>query len=128
MWIGVALSSLGKPEEALPHYRCASELCGRLPHFEAMRATALVPLGRVEEARSILEYLKTRPGRDYVDPYSIFSITLMLDGLDRALPHLEEMVEVRSLFLPYLRGIPRFRALWVDPRFRGAMERVWPSD
>jgi TolB-like protein/Flp pilus assembly protein TadD len=125
MWLGLAHMMCGRPEAALEHYDWAVERSGGMAHFEALRATALVALGRAAEARAILDDLHTRSRRGYVDPYSIFTVTLLLDGPAAALPHLEEMLEARSLFLPYLRGIPRFRALRQHPRFREVIDRVW---
>ena len=127
MWLGLAHVSSGSAAAALPHYDRAVQLSGGLPHFEALRATALASLGRGEEARTVLETLRERSSREYVDPYSFFSVTLVLDGFEAAAPHLEEMLEERSLFLPYLRGIPRFAALRAHPRFSAVMDRVWPT-
>jgi TolB-like protein/Tfp pilus assembly protein PilF len=127
MWLGLALASSGQPGRALPHYERAEELTGGLPHFAALRATALVALGREDEARATRWELVARSRAEYVDPYSTFVITLVLDGFEAAVPYLEQMIEARSIFLPYLRAIPRFRALQADPRFRRVMDRVWPG-
>jgi TolB-like protein/Tfp pilus assembly protein PilF len=126
VWLGLAYVSTGRPDAALHQYERAVEITGGLPHFEARRATALVPLGRAKEARGVLEALKERARREYVDPYSLFSVTLVTEGLEGAMPHLDEMLEVRSLFLPYLRAIPRFQDLRSHPAFQRVMERTWP--
>lgn len=128
MWLGLAHVFSGAPGAALAEYDLAVELSGGLPHFLALRATALAALGRVEEARRIRAEIEDASRTRWVDPYSLFSADLVLSGPEAAIPHLQEMVEARSIFLPYLRGIPRFRPLRDHPRFREAMDRVWGGE
>jgi TolB-like protein/Tfp pilus assembly protein PilF len=125
MWLGLAHVSCGAPGEALVEYEHAVELSGGLPHFRALRATALVALGRRDEACRIRHELDAESRRGWVDPYSLFSLDLVLEGPDAAVPQLERMLEARSVFLPYLRAIPRFRPLHGYPPFRKMLERVW---
>jgi len=127
LWLGYAYSYCDKPEAALPHHDAAVELSGHLPHFEAIRAVNLVRLGRVDEARAVLEDLEARSRHEYVDPYASFAITIALDGMDAAAPYLEDALEGRSFFLPYLCASPRFRPLHQDPRFAAVVEKVFPG-
>jgi tetratricopeptide (TPR) repeat protein len=127
LWIGTSHFLMDEPELALPSFEEAAALSGNLPFFESMRGFGLAVLGRREEAREALEGLKARSRAEYVDPYNLFQVTAALEGLEDALPYLEEAVEVRSGFLPYLGVIPPYRPLHDHPRFRAVLERVWPG-
>jgi adenylate cyclase len=84
--------------------------------------------GDTEQARQILDELLTRATDEFVDPYFLFAICLLVDGFDAAVPYLEQTVERRSVFVGYLRAAPRYRELRSDPRFMNALRAVWPDD
>jgi len=84
--------------------------------------------GDTEQARQILEELHARATDEYVDPYFLFAVCLLVDGFDAALPYLEQTVERRSVFVGYLRATPRHKQLRSDPRFLNALRTVWPDD
>ncbi len=84
--------------------------------------------GETEQARQIQEELRTRAREEYVDPYFPFALCMAIDGFDAAFPHLERIVEVRSLFVGFLRVVPRFRGLRSEPRFMNVLRTVWPDD
>ena len=84
--------------------------------------------GDKEQARQILDELRARATDEYVDPYFLFAICLLVDGFDAAVPYLEQTVERRSVFVGYLRAVPRYKPLRSDPRFMKALRTVWPDD
>jgi TolB-like protein/Tfp pilus assembly protein PilF len=84
--------------------------------------------GETEQARQILEELRSRVPDEYVDPYWFFSLYGLIDGFDAAVPYLEQMIETRSVMVCYLRVVPRFRQFRSDPRFMNALRTVWPDD
>jgi TolB-like protein len=84
--------------------------------------------GDTEQARQVFEELRSRATDEYVDPYFLFAIRLLLDGFDAALPYLEQTVEKRSVFVGYLRAAPRHKQLRSDPRFMNALRTIWPGD
>lgn len=127
LWLGYAYGYDNRPEEALVQYEAGAELTGHLPHFDAFHGMGLAQIGRAEEARAILRELGARSRDEYVDPYATFAIRLALDGWEAAAPYLEQMVDVRSFFLPYVLGAPRFRPLHGDPRFQAVREKVFPG-
>jgi len=127
LWIGTSHFLLDELELALPNFEKAVRLSGALPFFESMRGFGLAVLGRRKEASEVLEDLKARAKAEYVDPYNLFQLTAALDGVETALPYLEEALEVRSFFLAYLGVLPPYRALHTHPRFRAVLNRVWPS-
>ena len=127
LWTGTSHFLLNEPEEALPSFEKAAQLSGGLPFFESMRGLGLAVLGLREEARTVLEGLKTRSLSEYVDPYNLFQVTAALDGLEDALPYLEEALEVRSFFLPYLGVLPPYKSFHNHPRFRAVLDKIWPG-
>jgi adenylate cyclase len=84
--------------------------------------------GDKEQARQILEELRARAPDEYVDPYFLFAVCLLVDGFDAAVPYLEQTVERRSVFVGYLRATTRYRVLRSDPRFMNALRAIWPDD
>ena len=48
------------------------------------------------------------------------------DG-ERALDYLEQALADRDTMLPGIRGVPRFRALYGDPRFGTVFQEVFPG-
>lgn len=127
LWLGLSHLYVSEPESALSHFETAVELSGPLPFFESVRGVGLAAVGRVAEAREVLEDLEARSRSEYVDPYNLFNLTVSLDGFDAAAPYLDEALQARSFFLPYLGVIPRYRPLHSDPRFRAVLDTVWPG-
>ncbi|MCK5652653.1 MAG: tetratricopeptide repeat protein, partial [Gemmatimonadetes bacterium] len=127
LWLGISHLYVNEPESALPHFETAVELSGPLPFFDSTRGIGLAAVGRVAEAREVLEDLEARSRSEYVDPFNLFNLTASLDGFDAAAPHLDEALEARSFFLPYLGVIPRYRPLHSEPRFRAVLNTVWPG-
>jgi TolB-like protein/Flp pilus assembly protein TadD len=84
--------------------------------------------GETQQARQILEELRSRAAHEYVDPYYLFTLSLPIDGFDAAFPYLEQMLEVRSVLVGFLRIAPRFKELRSEPRFLNALRTIWPDD
>jgi serine/threonine-protein kinase len=126
-WLGIACMYAGEPEAGLRHAEAAHALSSDIPFIEAIRGILLVGTDRMAEAREVLEDLKASARNKYVDPYNLFTLTVALDGFDAAVPYLDEAVEVRSFFVPYLGVTRRFRPFHSVPRFRGILDRVHPG-
>ena len=127
LWLAIACSYAGEPEAGLRHAETAHALASDIPFIDAIRGMILVRADRAAEARDVLEDLKASARNKYVDPYNLFSLTVSLDGFDAAAPYLDEAVEVRSLFVPYLGVTPRWRPLHSVPRFRAVLDKVHPG-
>ncbi|MGD8698752.1 MAG: FlgO family outer membrane protein [Gemmatimonadales bacterium] len=84
--------------------------------------------GDTEQAQRIFEELRARGTDEYVDPYFLFAVCLLVHGYDAAIPYLEQAVERRSVLVGYLRATTRYRELRSDPRFMSALRTVWPDD
>lgn len=75
-----------------------------------------------------MEELRSRAREEYVDPYCLFTLCFAIDGLDAAVPYLERTLDTRSVFVTFLRVVPRYREIRSDPRFLNALRTVWPDD
>ena len=84
----------------------------------------LAASGRRDEARRILDQLKTRAAQAYVPPSNLALVHLGLGEHDQALDRLEEAVEARDLLLTFLTAEPRWADLAGHPRFTALLGKV----
>lgn len=126
-WLGLVHSMADRPQEALGHFVAAAEHGGSSPQSDAYQITALALVGRREDATVLLSELQARSAREYVDPYLLFMGSLYVEGFEAAASYIDDMVEARSFYLPYLLSSPRFRPLLADRRLRDLADRVFPG-
>jgi serine/threonine-protein kinase len=127
-WRGLGHLYAGNLREAASDLDEAIAMVGRLPVPVAVRGVVHAVSGESERAQQILEELRSRAKKEYVDPYCLFTLCLAIDGFDAAFPYLEQTLDTRSVFASYLRVIPRFRELRSEPRFMNALRTIWPDD
>jgi tetratricopeptide (TPR) repeat protein len=113
----------GKDREALLAFDRATELGGSLI-VRAAAGYTLAASGRRDEARAILDQLKTRAAQAYVPPSNLALVHLALGEHDEALDRLEEAVEARDLLLTFLTVEPRWAALAGHSRFTALLGKV----
>jgi tetratricopeptide (TPR) repeat protein len=123
LWRAVALERLSRYTEAETAFRRTLALFGggSLPAFESFLSHLLAVVGRVEEARAMLEQLENLAQKEYVEPYGLALIYLGLGEQEQALGKLEQAVEMRSVYatlqflsdsrLDGLRSTPGFQQL-----------------
>ncbi|UCC71943.1 MAG: tetratricopeptide repeat protein [Gemmatimonadota bacterium] len=128
LWRGICQLYSENLGEAANDFEQAISLVGRLPVAIMFRGLVHAFGGETERARQILEELRARAKEEYVDPYFLFSLCHSIDGFDAALPYLEQMLEVRSRHVTYLRVAPRYRELRSEPRFVNVLRTIWPDD
>lgn len=128
MWRGLCHLYAGDLRTAANDLDAVISMVGRLPVGVALRGTVDAYSDEPEQARRLLEELRSRAREEYVDPYCLFTLSHAIDGFEAALPHLEQMLDTRSIFVSYLRIVPRYRELRSDPRFLSALRRIWPDD
>ncbi|MBI3418085.1 MAG: protein kinase [Verrucomicrobia bacterium] len=88
-------------------------------------AHALAEAGRHEEARKILEDLRTRTKQgQYVSPFEIGLIHAALRENENAFAKLNEAFDERSGWMAYLNVEPRLKPLRDDPRFKELVKKV----
>ena len=128
LWRGLCHLYAGDPGAAASDLDELISIVGPLPFAVALRGVVHAYAGETARARQIFEELEVRASEEYVDPYCFFTLCGATDGLDAAFPHLEQMLDTRSIFVTYLRVTPRYREYRSDPRFLNALRTVWPDD
>jgi len=109
--------------EALASFDRATELGGSLV-VRAAAGHTLAVSGRRDEARAILEQLKSRTAQAYVPASNLALVHLGLGEHDEALDRLEAALEARDLLLTFLTVEPRWAALAGHPRFTALLGKV----
>ena len=109
--------------EALQAFKAASDLGGPLV-VTANAGYTLAVGGRRDEARTVLEQLKTRATQGYVPASDLALVHLGLGEYNQALERLEEAVEARDMLLTFLTVEPRWAGLASHPRFTAVLSQV----
>ena len=113
----------GMHREALLAFDRASERGGSLV-VKATAAYTLARIGRRDEARAILDQLRTRAAQAYVPPSNLALVHLGLGEHEAALDRLEQAVEARDMLVTFLAVEPRWRSLAGHPRFTSLLAKV----
>ena len=122
---GMALSALGRHEEAIAVHRQAVQMTGgRYSYYAALLGNALAQGGRVDEARTIQRELEERATREYVPPFDRALVLVGLGEDDAALDALERALQERNAFLWARIYFPQLRRLAHLPRFRAIADRL----
>jgi tetratricopeptide (TPR) repeat protein len=120
---GVALSALGRYEEAVAAYETAIEKGGRTSRLLGYLGHALGLAGREEEAQDVLDELHGRKADlQYVPPYFEALVLLGLGRKEDTLRRLEEALQARDTMIRDLGVDPPWWPLRSAPRF-GALLR-----
>jgi serine/threonine protein kinase/tetratricopeptide (TPR) repeat protein len=122
---GIALSALGRHEEAAGAHRAAVDVTGgRYSHYLALLGASLALGGKDDEARALLAELEARGAREYLPPYDRAVVLTALGEHDAALTALEQAYEQRNAFLWARIHFPSFEPLAAMPRYRTLVERL----
>ena len=122
---GIALTGLGRHDEAIAAHRKAVEVTGgRYSHYSALLGGALAEAGQTEEARAILADLDARSEREYIPPYDRAVVLAGLGADEAALDALEKAYQERNALLWARIYFPHFRKLSEAPRFRALADRL----
>ncbi len=110
-------------QEALDAFDKATGLGGSLV-TRASAAYTLAASGRRDEARVILNQLKSRASQTYVPPSNLALVHLGLGEHDEALDWLEKAYEARDMLLTFLIVEPRWTDLTGHPRFAPLLKKI----
>jgi TolB-like protein/Flp pilus assembly protein TadD len=113
----------GMDREALLAFKNATDLGASLV-VTATAGYTMAVSGRRDDARMILDQLKTRAAQGYVPASNLALVHLGLGERDQALDRLEEAVEARDMLLTFLTAEPRWAGLADHPRFAAVLEHV----
>lgn len=124
-YLGVGYEQTGKQREAISEYQKAVELSGGDQDAMAGLAHAYVDIGKVPEARKILQDLERKSKDSYVSPYILAVVYAGLGDKKNAFLFLEKAYQERSLEISWsLQVDPRFDNLRSDARFQALLERI----
>jgi tetratricopeptide (TPR) repeat protein len=127
IYYGMALELSGDPTHALDEYRTASLFMQQLPWAVSLEAACLAKTGRVNDARRILDDLKSRRRTEYVDPYALARIQLALGSPDEAFDALSQAVADDVGYLHTIAVDPLVEGFRRDPRFNSLL-RQWQRE
>ena len=119
---GVVRIALGHPEEAIAALERVSAATQRGGHYHAVLGWALAAAGRVEEAKSVLHALRTRPRP--APPIVAEAWLLASLGESGAAFEVLERAAAESQAVMAFPGMPGFDPLRGDPRFAVVMEKL----
>ena len=114
----------GMHNEAIASFQKAVSLSPSRTFALAGLAVAYAKAGKRNEAQKILEELKERSKREYIEPQNIAIIYAALGEKDEAFAWLEKSYEMRSDVLLYLKVGPNFDDFRNDPRYAELVQRV----
>jgi eukaryotic-like serine/threonine-protein kinase len=92
--------------------------------FLGSKGFALARLGRAEEARAVLEELRSESGQTYVSPYHEATILLGLGEKNEAMNRLDAAIPRRDFMLTYLGVLHIWDELRDSERFRQILSQV----
>jgi DNA-binding winged helix-turn-helix (wHTH) protein/Tfp pilus assembly protein PilF len=122
--LGLASASAGRAADAVRACRTAADLSQRSSLTLAALGSALAAAGDTGSARSILAELGTRFPAPRAPHVRLALVHAGLNDREAALVALEQAVEDRSRFVPFLGVWPAFAMLGSEPRFERLLERI----
>lgn len=114
----------GQPEQALASARRAEALADGSSQSTAFAGALLARMGRVDEARAMLQGLVALGRQRYVAPTSLAEVHAALGESGPALDALERAYAVRDARLVTLKVDERWAALRREPRFVALLRRM----
>jgi DNA-binding winged helix-turn-helix (wHTH) protein/Flp pilus assembly protein TadD len=117
----------GRFAEAVDAAKQAQTLAGGNFMPQAVGSCALAKLGKVEEARAILNELLQASSLRYIPPYYFALMYNSLRDQEQTLAWLERGIEDRDPKMTFLQVDPRWKNLSGTPGFADIVRRVGPS-
>jgi TolB-like protein/Flp pilus assembly protein TadD len=132
-WIGLiqlgqAYEQLGESELALEALNKAGRFSGGNSKAISLRGYLFAKLGRVNEAREVLNTLEAMARERYIPPYALALVHAGLGEREKALGWLERAVEVRDVHMCFPPIDPKWDAFRSDPRFQALLKRCGFSE
>jgi serine/threonine-protein kinase len=121
--LSLAYEQLGKFEEAVAEAE-AAQAAEDVPLVIAQLGGAYALAGRKDEARAIIETLKTQANERYVSPFEIATVYSDLDETELALEWFEKALAERASWMVFLKTTPKFDRLRASPGYSALLKRV----
>ena len=122
--IGQVYEQKGMYEAAIAELNKARPLSGDWSFIVAELGCAYARSGQKTKAEQVLDDLKARAMREFIDPGLIALIYIDLGETDQAFAWLEKVYEERSSWIVWLQVEPKFDRLRSDPRFATLLKKV----
>lgn len=122
--LGNNLLALGHPEKAIAAFQKFDQM---LPDFALAKyqlCFALVAANRRDEAREVLEEVKTLAAKTYVKPFFLAMAHAALDERDEAFAYFEESFDEDEPWMLWFGTEPQLDGLHDDARFVRLLERM----
>jgi eukaryotic-like serine/threonine-protein kinase len=111
-------------QESLAELKRARTIDVSWSYLIAELGYAYAASGERSEAERIIEQLKERAAREYIDAILIAYIYVGLGQKDQAFAWLEKAYQERSGLMPWLKGEPKWDPLRGDARFADLLRRI----
>jgi tetratricopeptide (TPR) repeat protein len=112
-----AFERKGMHNEALAAFEQERSFAGDTPTTHAKRAHVLAAIGKVDEARAIVEDLVAKRSENWVTAYEIAIIYCLLGEPDQAFKWLAQAEREHAVGFTFVRVDPHLANLRSDPRF-----------
>jgi len=132
-WIGLiqlgqAYEQLGESELALVALNKAGRFSGGNSKAISLRGYLFAKLGRVNEAREVLNTLEAMARERYIPPYAMALVHAGFGEKEQALEQLERAVDVRDVHMCFPPIDPKWDVFRSDPRFQAVLKRCGFSE
>jgi serine/threonine protein kinase/tetratricopeptide (TPR) repeat protein len=122
--LGLSYEQKGMYAEAIAEFNEARRLDPEQPFTLGYLGHANALMGRRDEAQKMVDEMKKRSERTYVDPFSVAIIYIGLGDKNQAFAWLEKALKARSESLIYYKDAPILDGLRSDPRFTALMQSL----
>jgi len=109
-----AIAALAKARELFPANKEATALLGY----------ALAKVGKLPQARAVLDELRQSSNQEYVAPYNLAMIHNGLGESEKALDYLEKAYAEKNVLMVFLKVEPKWNNLRSDPHFISLLKRM----
>jgi|SRR4051812_38765247 len=124
LWVAQAHEQKGMYQEALQELNKLKRSGETSVWVLAEVGSCEAGLGHRAEAEKIIEQMKQRIGREYVDPTLIAYVYIVLGEKDQAFAWLERGFQERAGNIPWMKIEPKFDPLRQDPRLADLIRRI----
>ena len=125
MNLGDALLTKSLPEEAIQSYEKAVQLSGKNPMTITGLACAYHAFGKKEEAKTLIQDLKQRMEKEYVQASVFIPYYIVINDLDQAYHWMEIAFRAKELNFPmYLTSLLSQNLFPAEARFRALLEQT----
>ncbi|MDI1241421.1 MAG: winged helix-turn-helix domain-containing protein [bacterium] len=114
----------GRYQESFAELKRARAIDANWPYILAEMGYAYAASGQRADAERILQQLKERSARQYIDAILIAYIHVGLGQIDEAFTWLEKAFQERSGLMPWLKNEPKWDPLRGDARFADMLRRI----